>query len=107
MFQFVSRAAGMIVLALAVVMAVLDTTRSIAASAFILTPLAESWASVSPQSLSAFQEALEKTPVPFLWDPIALFILRLPGWLVIWVVAMVLLWIGQRRPSRLGRFASR
>lgn len=107
MFQFASRAIGMIILALAVVLAVLDVTRSIGASRVVLTSLAESWSAVSPTTLQTAQQTLTEAPVPFLWDPLMLFVLALPSWLVAWFLAMLLLWLGQPRRRRFGRFASR
>ncbi len=107
MFHFLFRVIGLFVLAFALILAVLDITRSITASAIILTPLYEAWTSVSPQSLQSAQEAVESWVHPILWDPIVLFLLKLPSWLVFWISAMVLLWFGQKRETPYGRFASR
>ena len=107
MFHFLFRVIGLFALAFALVLAVLDITRSITASAIILTPLGESWASFNPQSLAASKEAVESWVHPILWDPVLLFLLQLPSWLMFWVIAMVLLWLGQKRDNPYGRFASR
>ena len=107
MFHFLFRVVGLFVLALAVVLAVLDITRSITAASLILTPLGLSWQAVNPQTLLASKEAVEAWTHPILWDPVILFLLRLPSWLVFWLVAMLLLWMGQRRENPYGRFASR
>lgn len=107
MFYFLFRLIGMFLLAIAVVLAVLDITRSITASAIIMTPLAQAWADTSPTTLLSVRQFIETTLHPLLWDPAALFILKLPSWLVFWFVAMVLLWMGQRRENPYGRFASR
>jgi len=106
LFQFIFRIAGLFTLALAVVMAMLDITRSITASAFVLTPLGVSWNSVNPQTLAALKTSANSVS-PFLWNPIATFVLSLPGWLVFWLLAMVLLWLGMRRGNPYGRFARR
>ena len=47
MLRFLSRFAGYWLVAAALVMAVVDGAKSIAASAWVLTPVAESWASLS------------------------------------------------------------
>lgn len=107
MFHFVFRIVGLFVLALALVLAVLDITRSITASTIILTPLASSWAAVSPQSLLLARDSVSSWVHPFLWDPVIVFLLKLPSWLIFWFVAMVLMWLGQRRENPYGRFASR
>ena len=96
----------MILLALAVVLAVLDITRSITASVIVMTPLMESWSAISPATLEAAQQAVEGWGVAFLWDPVLISILKLPSWLVLGLVSMLLFWFGQRRTSSIGRFAS-
>jgi len=107
LFHFLFRVIGLFVLALALVLAVLDITRSITASTIIFTSLAESWMSLSPRSLAASKEAIETWVHPFLWDPMLVFVLQLPSWLMFWFVAMFLLWLGQKRENPYGRFASR
>lgn len=107
MFHFLFKIVGLFVLAMAVVLAVLDITRSITASEIILTPLAGSWAAVSPETLLSTQELVQTWTHPYLWDPVLIFMLQLPSWLVFWLLAMVLLKLGQRRENPYGRFASR
>ena len=107
MFHFLFKILGLFVLALAVVLAVLDITRSITASDVILTPLASSWAAVSPQSLLSSRELVQTWAHPYLWDPVLTFVLQLPSWLVFWLLAMIFLKLGQRRENPYGRFASR
>lgn len=107
MFQFLFRAVGLIVLALALVAAILDLTRSIAASAIILTPVSASWQSVSARTMAAAEEQARSYLGGYLWDPVLLWVLSVPTWLLLWLVAMVLLWVGQRRGNPYGRFASR
>ncbi len=107
MFHFVFRTIGLLVLALALVLAVLDITRSITASSMILTPLGTSWAAINPQSLESSKQAVETLIHPFLWDPVIMFALKLPSWLVFCFLALVLMWLGQKREDPFGRFASR
>ena len=107
MFHFLFKIVGLFVLALAVVLAVLDITRSITASDVILTPLASSWATVSAESLLSTRELVQAWTHPYLWDPVMTFVLQLPSWLVFWLLAMILLKLGQRRENPYGRFASR
>ena len=107
MFHFIFKILGLIVLALAVVLAVLDITRSITASEITLTPLASTWNSVSRDTLLDFRDLVLTWTHVYLWDPVLLFILQLPSWLVFWLLAMVFLKLGQRRENPYGRFASR
>ena len=105
MLQFVLRALGLAVLALAVVLAVLDITRSITASQVVLTPLGETWATVQPAA-GDIVAGFDNAPLGQLWAPLARAFLTVPSWLVFWLVAMLLLWSGERRTRRLGRFSS-
>ena len=107
MFHFIFRISGLFFLALAVVLMVLDLTRSISASEFVLTPAIQTWQSLSPQTLEASKTAIENWILPFAWDPMLLFILKLPTWAIMWVVAMLLLLFGQKRESPYGRFSDR
>lgn len=107
MFQFIFRAVGFVVLALALVVAVLDLTRSIASSSMVITPFSSLWQSFSPASLETSRVAVESYVHPILWDPIITFALELPSWLLLWTIAMICLWIGQKRKNPYGRFASR
>ena len=107
LFGFVFRILGLFVLALALVFAVLDITRSITASEFVLTPLQDTWKSLSEPSLASAQVFVETWTHAFLWDPIFTTILKLPSWAIFWLVAMILLKIGERRQNPYGRFASR
>ncbi|TWG91400.1 hypothetical protein L598_000600001400 [Mesorhizobium sp. J18] len=101
MIRFLFRALATVALALAVVMAVVDATRTIATSALVLTPLGESWHSASPKTFEAAREWLEGLGLSGLWDPALITILALPGFIVFAVLALALYAIG-RRPQRLG-----
>lgn len=95
----------MVLLAVAVIMAVLDATRSIAAGVVVMTPLASSWAALSRQSLASF-EALVKQNLPgFAWDPVFLWLLSLPGFAVFGALALLAASAGRRRERGDRRFA--
>ncbi|MGI3125198.1 hypothetical protein [Nitratireductor sp. PBL-C9] len=97
MFRLIFRILALFALAVAVVMAVIDATRSIAASALIITPLGESWFSVSPDTLNLSQALIQRYTFPVIWDPAIIYILTLPGWLVFAVLALLFHAIGYRR----------
>ena len=104
MFRFLFRLLATFALAVGVVMAVLDVTRTIAASRLVLTPLADSWRSVSPETLEQFQSFVTGYAHPLAWDPITVFILGLPGFVVFGVLAFLLYAIGHRPERRIGTF---
>ena len=107
MFSFIFRVAGFFILALSLMLAVLDVTRSLTASALVLTPMAQTWADISPTTLLASKEMITGWALPFLWDPVATTLLVLPSWLFVCLVAMILLKLSQKRGNPYGRFASR
>lgn len=97
MVRFFFRMLAILALALTVIMLVIDATRSIAASALVFTPLGESWYSVSPDTLNLAQAVTQRHILPFLWDPVMIFILTLPGWLVFAVLSLIFYAIGRNR----------
>lgn len=100
MIRFLFRLLALAALAIAVIMAVIDATRSLAASAFVFTPLGESWRAVSPDTVERAREMTQTHAAPFLWDPVALAVLALPGWLIFAALALVFQALGQRRRRR-------
>jgi hypothetical protein len=105
MIRFLFRLLSVFSLATAVVMAVIDATRSIAADGWVMTPLAESWRAFSPDTLAAAEEFTRDAMLPELWDPVAVTVLSAPGFAVFAVLALLFYAIG-RRPERRGRFAT-
>jgi hypothetical protein len=104
MFRFLFRLLATVALAIAVIMAVLDVTRTIAASRLVLTPLRESWASVSPGTLDQVRNAIIENTHPLVWNPVVTFMLGQPGFAVFGVLAFLLYAIGHRPERRIGRF---
>ncbi len=104
MFRFLFRLMATFALAVAVIMAVLDVTRTIAVSRLVVTPLGDSWRSVSPATLERVQSFIMENTHPLVWNPVMVFILDLPGFLVFGVLAFLLYAIGHRPERRIGRF---
>ena len=100
--RFVLRFLGGIALAIAVLFAVVDATRSVAASALVLTPLVESWASALPDSMAAFEGWVSARLGPSFWSGLARPLLSLPGWALFGVVGLLLAWLGRKPEPKLG-----
>ncbi len=100
MIRALFRLLSMIALAVAVIMAVLDATRSIAADALVLTPLGESWSAVAPQTLEDVQGLLRALAPDALADAILAQLLAAPGFAVVAIVSLVFHVIGRRRRRR-------
>lgn len=100
MIRFLFRFLGFWILAGGFVALVVDGTRSIAASALVVTPAHSAWTSLSPASLDkvrAWMSAL----APWVWTDIAAPILDLPLFALLALVGLLLLAIGNtRRRSR-------
>ena len=106
MIRFIFRVLATFSLAFAVIMSVLDATRSIAADQIVLTPLSESWRAISPESYDAAQAAVSEVLLPYAWDPVTLTLLSAPGFAVFLALALVFYVIGRKPASRASRFAS-
>ena len=105
MIRFLFRLLAMVALSVAVIMAVLDATRSIAASGMVITPLGASWSAVAPDSLALLQASAQRY-LAVLWDPLMLWVLSLPGFVVFAVLALLFYAIGRKPERNLGRFAA-
>jgi hypothetical protein len=105
MIRFLFRLLATLSLAVAVIMAVLDATRSVAAGSLVTTPLGTSWLAVSPATLESTQAGVESWLHPALWDPAAIFILKMPGFVVFGVLALLLYAVGRRPRRRMSPFA--
>ncbi len=104
MFRFLFRLMATFALAVAVIMAVLDVTRTIAMSELVLTPLGASWVSVSPATLDSMQAFIIENAHPLVWNPVMIFILDQPGFAVFGVIALLLYAIGRKPDPQVGRF---
>ncbi|PWK70723.1 hypothetical protein [Aminobacter sp. AP02] len=104
MIRFVFRLAAAIALSVAVIMAVLDATRTVAVSRLVMTPLDTSWSTASPSTLAATETFVSDRASPALWDSVVMPVLNLPGFAVFAVLAFLLYAIGHRR--RPGRFTA-
>ncbi|MDQ6434613.1 hypothetical protein RB623_11210 [Mesorhizobium sp. LHD-90] len=105
MIRFLFRLLAMVALTVSVIMAVLDAARSVAVSALVTTPLAVSWASVSPETLASAQQAVAENLNPLAWDLVAANVLALPGFVVFAALALLFYAIGRRPERQSGRLA--
>jgi hypothetical protein len=106
MFRFLARALGLLLVALGFVGFVIDGTRSIANGSLMFTPFGEVAYRVFGERYLLLQPAIERHIHPLLWDPVVLNLTLLPGSVVAFLLGIVLLWLGQKRPEQIG-FATR
>ena len=106
MFRFLFRLAAMVALSICVILAVLDTTRTVAASALVMTPLRASWLATSPETLAGFEALVREKAGSALWDAAIAPVVDLPGFAVFGGLAALLYAIGYRRRRHGGHLAT-
>ncbi len=102
MIRFVFRFLGLWILAAAFIFLIYDGTKSIAdRTDFFITKTSDVWSAIHQTSLAALQPMLEKLS-PYLWDPVAVTVLRQPAWLILAVIGILLIMIGRRKKPLIG-----
>lgn len=97
MIRFLLRAASLALLGAALLLAVVDATRSIAAGALVTAPLAEVWAALSPATLDGLRSWLAGAPGHAAWEAGLGPVLALPACAVLGALALLLGMAGYRR----------
>ena len=106
MIRFFFRFLALFFLVGAVIAAVIDSSRSIAASVLTLTSFGELWGSYAPSSLGAMQTIGPQYLGAGPWSAISNFVLAMPTVAIFMVLAVLFYAAGYKRRSRYGRFAS-
>ena len=101
MIRLVFRFLGILLLAAAFAALIIDGTKSIAASAIIYTPAADTAQQIFPEKYKLLQPALEHIH-PLLWNPGMATILRLPIWIIIAIFGMICLLLGRKPRPKIG-----
>jgi hypothetical protein len=102
MLRFLARALGLVLIAAGFVGLVIDGTRSIANGGVMFAPLGEVAHRVFGERYLLLQPAIERHVHPLLWDPVVLNLTLLPGSVVGFLLGVILLWLGQKRPEPIG-----
>lgn len=105
MIRFLFRLAASVALAVAVIMAVIDTTRTVAAGRLVTTPLSAAVEGVWPGTVEALRTYLTTKVHAVVWDPLAAFVVAQPGFVVVGLLAFLLYAVGRRPRWRIGDFA--
>ena len=95
--KFIARVFGTWMIALAVVLIVVDGTKSLAADAMTLTSLGSLWASLHPQSWEALQAAIALHLAPLSLDGVAEAVFSVPSWAAAGLLGVVALIVGRKR----------
>jgi hypothetical protein len=95
--KFVLRVFGTWMIALAVILIVVDGTKSLAANAPVLTSVASLWQSLHAESWTAVESFIVSYLVPFSAGGLAYAVLSVPGWALSGGIGLVALFIGRKR----------
>lgn len=94
------RLVGTWLLGIALILLIIDGTRSLAASALVMTSLGETWTAIHPESLAEVRAFFATRFFGPLLDSAVTATLALPGWLVLGVPGAFIAWLGRTRRSR-------
>lgn len=94
------RVLGTLLIAFAVILLIIDGTRSLAANGLVFTPLEATWEGMHAESLAAVRDFLGTRLFGPVLDPLVSAILGFPGWAVIGVPGLLLAWAGRSRRER-------
>lgn len=96
--MFILRLIGSWFLIAAMIALVYDGTKSMGnPNMWIITSFSDIWGKLHPSSFAAAQVGVEKWVHPFLWDPILINVMALPGWLLLGAIGGLLFYLGRKR----------
>jgi hypothetical protein len=95
------RLTGTWLLALALILIIIDGTKSLGANAFVWTALGDLWMQIHKPSLDGFLAFIQSRFFDVILGPAVNFILALPAWVVFGVPGIILAIMGRSRRSRL------
>lgn len=98
--RLILRLLGTWLLGIALILLVIDGTKSLGANGFVVTSLGDIWTSLHPQSLEQVRAFLSSRFFAPLLDLVVAAALNLPGWVVLGVPGIFIAWLGRSRRMR-------
>ncbi len=98
--RLVLRLLGTWLLAVALILLIIDGTRSLGANQLLFTSFEENWAWLNAPSLAVTREFLASRLFSPLLETVSEAILGAPGWLVLAIPGLLLGWMGRSRRTR-------
>jgi hypothetical protein len=95
------RILGTVLIAFAVILLIIDGTKSLGANALVFTSLADTWTTLQPDSLAMVRQFFETRLFGPVLDTVVSAVLSFPGWAVIGVPGLLLAWAGRSRRERM------
>ena len=102
MIRFVLRVLGLLTLASGFAAAVVDGTRSIAASSIRMISFGDLAMTLFPNRFPLLGPMVERQIHPLLWDPVLLTFFHLPAWLVLAILGLFFLWMAKPPRVKIG-----
>src|SRR5690606_13813100 len=98
--RLILRIIGTTLLAAALILGILDGTRSLGQNAVVITSLGATWEAIHAQSLAALHELIDSRFFGPLLESVINAILGFPGWAVMGVTGALLAWLGCSKRKR-------
>ena len=98
--RLVLRVLGTWLLGMALILVIVDGTKTLAANSLVITSLNEVWGWFGIGSLDALRGFFDSRLFGPLLDPTLDFLLTCPAWAVLAVPGIVLAWLGRSRRTR-------
>lgn len=98
--RLIVRLIGTWLLALALILVVIDGTRTLGANRLVITSLGEAWRWLHADSLKAVEDFVTTRFFGALLDGVVTALLTFPGWAVLAALGALLTWAGRTRRTR-------
>lgn len=99
--RLILRILGTWLVAMALILGVVDGTKSLAANSFVFTSFAEAWTWLNAESLTVTRTFLESRLFGPLLETVSDAVFVAPAWLVIAIPGLLIAWMGRSRRVRL------
>jgi hypothetical protein len=99
--RLILRIIGTVLIAFAVILLIIDGTKSLGANGLVFTSLGDAWLAMHAQSLDAVKQFLTGRLFGPILEPVVLAVLSFPGWAVIGIPGLLLAWAGRSRRVRM------
>lgn len=98
--RLILRLLGTWLVGVALILIIIDGTKSLGANAFVVTSLGDTWTMLHTQSLEQLREFLATRFFGPVLDVVVNALLTFPAWLVLGVPGIFLAWLGRSRRVR-------
>ncbi len=105
--KFLARSLGLLLIAAGFIGLVIDGTRSIVNNAVSFASIGKVASTFFPTGMAGLEGNMAQRGYPWLWDPIASYVLQMPASLTGFFIGALLLWLGQKPLEPIGYLAGR